>query len=160
MGAGKSTVGRLLAPLLGWRFLDADLLLTDRTGTSIAELFTQHGEQGFREMEASLVADLLQQDQVVVSLGGGAVEHAGTRARLLESETSLVVYLETSLAVSLARCAVEIGSALRPVLQDADAVERRFNARLPFYRAAHLTISTEDRTPAAIAERIAAALRP
>ena len=158
MGAGKSTVGRLLAPLLGWRFLDADALLTTQAGATIAELFSQHGEHAFREMEATLVADLLEQTQVVVSLGGGAVEHARTRTRLLESQTSLVVYLEAPLDVSLARCAAETGAALRPVLQDADAVERRFNARLPFYRAAHLTISTEEQPPAAIAERIASAL--
>ncbi len=159
MGAGKSTVGRLLAPLLGWRFLDMDTLLSTRTGTTIAQLFTEHGEHGFRAMEAELVAEQLEQTRVVISLGGGAVEHEETRARLLESTGSLVVYLQTPLAVALARCAAEPGSAVRPVLDDADAVERRFNARLPFYGAADLTLHTEGQAPATIAERIATAVR-
>ena len=159
MGAGKSTVGRLLAPLLGWRFLDVDTLLSAGAGTTIAQLFTRHGEQGFRAMEAELIAEQLEQAQVVVSLGGGAVEHHQTRARLLESIDSLVVYLQTPLAVALARCAAQPGSAVRPVLADADVVEHRFNARLPFYRAAHLTLPTDGQEPTAIAQQIAAAVR-
>ena len=159
MGAGKSTVGCLLAPLLGWRFLDMDTLLSARTGTTIAQLFTEHGEQGFRAMEAKLVAEQLEQTKVVISLGGGAVEHEETRNRLLESAGSLVVYLQTPLAVALARCAAEPGSVVRPVLDDADAVERRFNARLPFYWAAHLTLPTDGQKPTAIAQQIATAVR-
>ena len=159
MGAGKSTVGRLLAPLLSWQFRDADAFLTANSGATIAELFTRHGERQFRELEAALIADLLHEADTVISLGGGALEHAETRARLAATASTLVVYLQAPLAVSLERCAAETGSALRPVLQDAAVIERRFLARLPFYQTAHLTIATEQQTPQAIAQRVAAALR-
>ncbi len=159
MGAGKSTVGRLLAPLLGWRFLDADQVLTSRTGLSIAQLFWLHGEPAFREMEAALVAELLREENTVLALGGGAVEHPDTqsllRTMLSADSESLLVYLEAPLAVSLARCAAEPGAAVRPVLSDQDLLRRRFATRLPLYRSAHLVMPTVACSPDEIARQIA-----
>lgn len=168
MGAGKSTVGRLLAESLGWQFLDADHLLIRQTGLSIAEIFARHGEQHFRSQEALLVASLLKEPQSVIALGGGAIEHPETASALASAaspvpiqsspdstNSTLVVYLETPLALSLERCAAEPGAAVRPVLQDKRALEERFLKRLPLYQAAGLTVSTSDRTPAEVAAHIA-----
>ena len=74
MGAGKSTVGPLLAEILGWQFFDADQLLEHREGCTIAELFVRHGEVGFRQLEESTVAELLGLNRTVIALGGGAIE--------------------------------------------------------------------------------------
>ena len=88
MGAGKTTVGRLLAPLLGWRFLDADHVLTERTGLLIPELFERHREVGFRALEAEVVESLLTETKIVLALGGGALEHAETRQRVTRDRGS------------------------------------------------------------------------
>ena len=166
MGAGKSTVGRLLAPLLQWRFADADAILVERTGSSIANLFAQHGEARFREMEARMVAALLLHERVVIAVGGGALEADATRRLLAAAPSTLTVYLEASMEVSLRRCAGD-GGAARPVLAGAlgdqagsghAGLEQRYRERLPFYRAAHLTIPTEESGPQQIAETIAEAV--
>ena len=159
MGAEKSTTGRLLAPLLGWQFFDADAVLTSRVEASIAEIFARHGEPHFRTLEAQLIEELLHIPSAVIALGGGAIEHAQTRALISSAPRTLLVYLETSLATSVDRCVSEPGGAIRPVLRDRQALEARFLQRQPLYEAAHLTISTEDVAPGLIAERIAKAVR-
>jgi shikimate kinase len=176
MGAGKSTVGKLLAGLLGWKFLDADHLLTRQTRSTIAELFARHGEEHFRSQEALLIASLFNHRDAVIALGGGAVEHPATARALAaaaspatahtagtpvdqQAGTTLVVYLETPLALSLERCAAEPGAAIRPVLQDTRALEERFSRRLPLYQTAGLTVQTAARTPAEVAAHIAAHLQ-
>ncbi len=159
MGAGKTTVGRLLAPILGWRFLDTDEILVERHGASIASLFERFGEPRFREWEAEVVASALAQDEAVIALGGGAVEHAGTREVLFGDAGTLTVFLETPLPVALTRCAGEPGPPVRPVLADAERLHARFTSRLPLYRSSRLAILTEKRTPAELAGGIAEAAR-
>ena len=159
MGAGKSTVGRLLAPLLGWHFLDADAALIEHTGSSIASLFDCHGEAQFREMEASILAELLEQEQMVIAMGGGALESASTRNRIAATPATFLVYLQASLAVSLQRCSGDEGS-IRPVLVSpaggqSSSLEQRYQARLLAYQTADLTVATEGRSPQQIAEAIA-----
>ncbi len=158
MGAGKTTVGRLLAPLLGWQFIDADDALCQQTGHSIAELFSLHGEKGFRALEAQTVAALAQCEQAVVALGGGALEHPETLRLLTLQTDGLLVYLENSLELSLSRCTAEPGAAVRPVLGDREALAARFASRQPLYRQAHLIVTTGECDPAEIARRIAEAL--
>jgi shikimate kinase len=159
MGAGKSTTGRLLAPLLGWQFFDADAVLTSRGEASIAEIFARHGEPHFRTLESQLIEELLRVPSAVIALGGGAIEHAETRALISGAPRTLLVYLETSLATSVDRCVSEPHSAIRPVLRDRQALEARFLQRQPLYQTAHLTISTEGVAPEWIAARIADAVR-
>ena len=159
MGAGKSTVGALLASLLGWRFRDADAVITGNAGASIAELFSRYGEPWFRELEAAAAADLLTERETVVAFGGGALERADTRAKLAEDAATFVIYLETPLAVALERCREEPGAALRPVLAAEAALEQRYTRRLPFYRMAHLTVATSGRTPSEVARLIADAVQ-
>lgn len=163
MGAGKSTVGRHLAECLCWTFFDVDAVLVERQGASVAELFARHGEPRFRALEADLVAALLQSTQAVLALGGGAVEHPATQALLRPTlptpdgvpRGTLVVYLETSLELSLLRCQAEPGAAVRPILQDHAALAQRFERRLPLYQAAHLTLPTQGQSPLQLARLIA-----
>lgn len=159
MGAGKTTVGRLVAGLLGWRFFDVDEVLVSRARMPIAELFGTHGEEAFRLREAETVRELLGLNNAVIALGGGALERAETRDLLLGGTETLVVFLEAPLSVSLARCAGEPGGVVRPVLRDP-ALEARYQRRLPFYRAtAGLTLATHESQPEALAKRIAEAVR-
>jgi shikimate kinase len=154
MGAGKSTVGALLARQLQWQFLDVDAVLEERAGTTIAEIFSGQGESAFRKMEAETVHDLLHGRHLVLALGGGAVETETTRSALLSAPETYVVFLEAPLEVMIARCEEQPGAAVRPVLRDRERLKARFEARLPHYRRAHFVIETATLTPADTAGKI------
>ena len=94
MGAGKSTIGRLLADAIGFEFVDADRELEARSGVSIPTIFEIEGETGFRRREAALLDELTQQAGIVLATGGGAVLDAATRQRL--RERGLVIYLRAT----------------------------------------------------------------
>lgn len=156
MGAGKSTVGALLAEQLQWQFLDADAVLEERSGTTIAEIFSRHGESAFRRLEADTIRDLLTRQRLVLAVGGGAIETETTRAALLCAPETCVVFLEAPLEVMIARCEQQPGAAVRPVLQDRGRLQSRFDARLPHYRKAHLVVETATLTPADTVRKIIA----
>lgn len=99
-GAGKSTVGRLLAARLETAFLDSDSEIQRETGSSIPEIFAAEGEQGFRRIESAVVARLVMTFDGVLSLGGGAVTDSGTRA-LLQGQR--VVWLDISADLAFRR---------------------------------------------------------
>ncbi len=145
MGAGKTTIGALLASRLGWAFLDADAALEKRTGLSIAEVFTRDGEQGFRVLEAETVAELMQQDHVVIALGGGAIESPSTRSLLGSSANIRTVFLDAPLKSMLGRC--QDSPTIRPLLQDREAIHARYERRLPHYQSAEIAVNTEGLTP-------------
>ena len=73
MGAGKTTIGRLLAKQLGRSFVDSDWYIESQTGADIAWIFAKEGEAGFRERETRAIDELTQQKQIVLATGGGAV---------------------------------------------------------------------------------------
>ncbi len=160
MGAGKSTLGPLVAEGLGWRFIDVDAVLVESEGRSIAELFEQAGETRFRAIEEEAISRLLTLEQTVLALGGGALESDSTRARLLGSPGTHVVFLETPLETALARCAQQAGGAVRPVLLDQTALAGRFARRLAHYRQAHQTLNTAHGTPGELARLLLDSLEP
>jgi shikimate kinase len=152
MGAGKSTVGPLLADILGWKFFDADEVLERHSGYTIADLFSSHGEEGFRRLEESTVAELLKFDHTVIALGGGAIESASTRS-LLASRTDLcTAFLDGPLETLLERC--KQSNTVRPLLQNHEGIRSRYAKRLPHYRLATITVWTEGLTPQMIAREI------
>ena len=152
MGAGKSTVGRLLAERLGLAFTDVDELVEGAAGMSIAALWERFGEAGFRERERNAGLAALAGRDGVVALGGGALGNKEVAAGL---EGAIVVYLEVSLEEALAR----VGDrASRPLLAAGDA-EALYAERRPTYTAAAtMTIDTNGRSAAEISSDIAARL--
>ena len=153
MGAGKSTVGRLLAERLGVPFVDSDDELTARTGRTPREIFETDGEPVFRALEREVVAELVTDGgDRVVALGGGALEDAGTRALLRDA---VVVHLEVSHPVVLARVGGDPG---RPVLA-RPGLDRLYRDRLDVYRAAaDADVATDGRTPEDVAGAVLDAL--
>jgi shikimate kinase len=94
MGAGKTTVGKLLAQQLGKSFVDSDEEIQQRTGVTIPHIFDVEGEAGFRIRETSALQDLAQRDGIVLATGGGAILSAQNRAIL--HQNGIVVYLKSS----------------------------------------------------------------
>jgi len=159
MGAGKSTVGALLAEKLGWRFMDTDALIETRSGSTVAQIFAEKGEDEFRLLETCAIRDSAGVDQLVLALGGGAVESGATRAALAGLEQACIVFLDAPLDVMVARCVAQPNAAERPVLADRERLARRLEARLPHYRMAHLTVATGGLTPEAVTDSILQFLR-
>lgn len=100
MGTGKTTVGRALARELGWAFVDVDSEISRRTGLSIPEVFSQHGEAAFRRMEVDALEELLGKPGSVIGCGGGIVTAARGRAALARA---FVVYLAADEQALVAR---------------------------------------------------------
>ncbi|MDE3200246.1 MAG: shikimate kinase [Acidobacteriota bacterium] len=145
MGSGKSTVGPLIARRLGWRFIDVDNVIEADAGMKISEIFAQQGEAAFRAQEQATIARLSSENNLVLALGGGAIESEPTRILLLQSPGTLLVHLEVELATTLLRCGGTEGT--RPVLADRANLEARYTRRLPLYRTAHVSISVDRLTP-------------
>lgn len=132
MGAGKTTVGRLLAKRLGRTFIDTDHEIQARTGVSIPTIFEIEGEAGFRRREAAVLADLAQGSGMVLATGGGIVLAEPNRRLLREHGT--VVYLRASVDDLFARTRHDRN---RPLLQTPDPrgkLSELFSARDPLYR--------------------------
>jgi len=146
MGAGKSTIGRLLARELRLPFKDSDKEIELRTGASIPLIFDVEGEAGFREREHAVIADLCRLDGVVLATGGGAVLREDNRQALRDG--GRIVYLCTSVEQQLERTSRDRN---RPLLQKPDPfriLSELMAIRDPLYRSiADIIIETDERPP-------------
>jgi shikimate kinase len=150
MGAGKSTLGLLLARELGWDFVDLDEEIVRAQQKNIADIFLSAGEAAFREVEHIALAKALQREAIVLALGGGAIETAANRQLLQQDRETLLLYLEAPLDVLIARCEgqqLETKAARRPVLDKRAELAVRFLNRMPLYEEAHWTLHTAGRNP-------------
>jgi shikimate kinase len=132
MGAGKSTVGKLLAKKLGRRFLDADHVIEERCGVKIPVIFEMEGEDGFRKREAQAIKDITAEDNIILATGGGAVLLPENRQFLTERGT--VIYLHANPMELWHRTK---GGEGRPLLRNGDAkkiLENLYSIRDPLYR--------------------------
>jgi len=152
MGSGKTTVGPLVAASLGWKFIDADDVIEADAGVPIAEIFTRHGEAAFREQERATIAKLAATDNLVLALGGGAIETEATRDLLLKTPGTILIHLEVELKTTLTRCGGT--EHTRPILADQANLANRYHRRLPLYRTAHISIPVDDLTPKQVAQAV------
>ena len=146
MGAGKSTIGRLLAARINWSFLDLDAHLEARTGATIPQLFERHGEAHFRRLESAALASALGQNHTVLALGGGTPEELTNRLLLEQTPATFTIFLDAPFPTLFDRCMLQ--DITRPVLADPATAQLRFQKRHPLYRRlANRTIDTADQTP-------------
>jgi shikimate kinase len=131
MGAGKTTVGKLLAQQMGKTFIDSDEEIQNRTGVTITHIFDIEGEAGFRSREAGVIQDLAGRDNIVLATGGGAVLSEHNRAVLRDN--GLVVYLKSTVFDLWQRTRHDRS---RPLLLTADPrakLKALFEQRDPLY---------------------------
>ena len=156
MGAGKSSVGRPLAEALGYRFLDADAVVEQAAGRSIAAIFAEEGEEAFRALETAVLDRVAGWHSLVVATGGGVVGRPENWGHLRQG---VVIWLDAPEDLLLRRLRAD--PTPRPLLADADPAARLANllaARRPLYAQADLTITQGGEPPATVAERVLAAL--
>ena len=141
MGAGKTTIGRLLAKQLGLTFYDSDREIEKRTGAPISLIFELEQESGFRKRESKIIDELTQLDDIVLATGGGAILDENNRKML--SSRGHVIYLYASIEQLLKRTSRDKN---RPLLQTADPegkLAELMSVREPLYReVAHTIVET------------------
>lgn len=153
MGAGKTSVGRLLAKHLGKVFYDCDQEIERATGVKIPVIFEIEGEAGFRAREAKLLAELVSRENIVLATGGGAVLSAANRKLL--AGNGIVVYLRAATADLARRTRYDRN---RPLLSTADPfarLEQLFAERDPLYREiADIIVDTGSQSLGALAQKL------
>ena len=153
MGAGKSTIGRLLAKELRVPFKDSDKEIEQRTGADIPWIFDVEGEAGFREREQAVIVELCELDGMVLATGGGAVMRAENRAALRRG--GRVVYLHATVEQQIDRTSRDRN---RPLLRNADpgkVLRELLAVRDPLYREiADIVVETDDRPPRLVVQEI------
>jgi shikimate kinase len=157
-GSGKTTVGRLLAARLATTFVDCDEVIVTRHGKSIREIFSAEGEEAFRKLETSVIADLASKTDHVIAVGGGAVLREENRRALADH---FVVYLRCDPAVLHKRIKADPATSdNRPNLTDLgggiEEIEALLRHREPIYRAAmNVELDVTNLSPDEAAEEIA-----
>jgi shikimate kinase len=166
-GTGKTSVAAHVARRLGWDWIDADVELEQRAGKSIAEMFATEGEAAFRDLEATILAELAARERLVVAAGGGVVLRPENR-EILKSAAArsrgCVVWLKAEPATILRRLAGDATTAgRRPNLTTAGGeaeVLAMLAERTPLYeQCAGLVVDTEGRSPDQIAQEILTRLK-
>jgi shikimate kinase len=158
MGAGKSTIGRLLAAELHLPFCDTDKAIEDRCGADIPWIFDVEGEDGFRARESSMLAELSEDNGLVLATGGGIILLAENR-KMLRSR-GFVVYLRASVDQQTARTSKDKNRPLLQAGESREVLEQLMSLRDPLYsEVADMMIDTDSRSPKDVAKDIAKKLR-
>ncbi len=153
MGAGKSTIGRLLAKELGLPFKDSDKEIEERTGASIPLVFDVEGETGFRDREQAVIEELSKQPGLVLAIGGGAILRPENRQAMRKNAE--IIYLHASVEHQLARTARDRNRPLLQTDNPAQVLANLLAIRDPLYReVATLIIETDTRPPRMVVQEI------
>lgn len=131
MGAGKSTIGRKLANVMNKEFYDSDREIEERTGVDIATIFEIEGEQGFREREEQVIAELCEMRNIILATGGGSVLRENNRKVMRKS--GHVVYLRTTAELLYSRIRFDKTRPLMQTPSPLGTLRSLLNDREPFY---------------------------
>ena len=149
MCSGKTSVGKSLSARLGWTFIDTDDMIEQRTGMAVGDIFSRFGEPAFRAHEYSAVADALEGERQIVSLGGGALVNEQLRNMILDR--ARLVILDVRPETVLERAKRE--NRRRPLLESNNVwtlMEKRHNA----YSLCHIRVATDEFSVTSVADRI------
>lgn len=156
-GSGKSTVGRMAAERLGYAFVDTDALIEQRTGMTIREIFADRAEDGFRDLESQIVAEVSRADRTVISTGGGVVLRE-QNVRALQANGRLI-YLTAPPDVLWKRIFADVHRHATRLRMDPDTglqqVRHALEFREPIYSAiADAVVDTDGRSVESIVDRV------
>lgn len=152
MGTGKTAVGRELSNLLGWKFIDIDDEIVKAQNSSISDIFNQHGESAFRDIETEMIRKTAKTNNIIISTGGGAILRQENIDLLRKN--GIIICLTARPETILNRTSK---SSKRPLLNVDDPLKRiedLMASRKSFYEKTDFMIDTETRTPLQIAEEI------
>ena len=134
MGAGKTTIGKLLSNKLGYDFIDLDKIIEEKSGVKINTIFEIEGESGFRDRELQVLSDSLENDnKVIISTGGGIVTHEKSRAQLIKHK-ALIIYLKANLQTLCNRLKNDNSRPILNVDDKEQVIERILEEREPYYQ--------------------------
>ncbi len=157
MGAGKTTVGELLATKLNRELKDIDCVIEQEQKKSIIEIFTDDGEEAFRKLESETIEKFSNMSDLIISTGGGALEKANNLSNL--QKNGIIIYLKADIEELFKRVKNE---TQRPLLKEQDPLEvikKLIKKRKKFYLMADITIITDNKSPEKITEEIIKAIK-
>lgn len=155
MGAGKTTIGRLLSDRLHWRFVDLDRRIEEAAGIPIRKIFATQGEGRFRSLEHDALREVSREPgRAIIALGGGAF--VGEVNRAIVRRAGVSVWIDVPFRVSVKRVG---GDRRRPLAQSQDSMYQLYRSRLPFYHEADIRLRVGDTSVEAIAQDLLRMLR-
>ena len=156
MGCGKTTVGRLLAQRMAWKFVDLDQLIEESEGATVAEIFARAGEAAFRRREQDLLRRIVQKAPAaggrVVALGGGTIAQPAN-LELLQRAPAITIWLQCPVDQLLMRVALMPN---RPLFRDEGSFRRLYEERLPYYQQAAFAVESGPGDPREVVQQILA----
>ncbi len=160
-GVGKTTIGRDLAQKLSMQFFDLDEQIEKLADRSIPQIFSEHGEPGFRKLESAALVHVLDHTSAVIALGAGALENDDNFRQV--QEAGLLVYLRTPIEALVSRC---MKLQNRPMFAAAtnepeirDTLAKMFERRRLRYESAAIIVDMTGKTPAEVTDEIAVHLK-
>ena len=157
MGAGKTTIGELLATKLNRELKDIDRVIEQEQKKSIIEIFTDDGEEAFRQLESETIEKFSNMSNLIISTGGGVLEKANNLSNL--QKNGIIIYLKADIEELFKRVKNE---TQRPLLKEQDPLEvikKLIKKRKKFYLMADITIITDNKSPEKITEEIIKAIK-
>jgi shikimate kinase len=139
MGSGKSTCGKMLSDITGMNFIDTDNLIEEKTGLTVAEIFTYYGEKKFREIESNIIEEVSKMDGCVIATGGGAVLSSQNIDNLRKN--GKIIYLHISYDKAMERTGKNIDT--RPVIHKGKDIKKIYNDRQELYKKNDFEINAE-----------------
>ena len=158
MGSGKTTIGKIIAKKLNYKFIDSDALIEEKTGVKVPLIFEYEGEAGFRKRETKILSEIIKMNSIVLATGGGIILSKTNRQML--SKSSIVIYLNATIKELVKRLANDKG---RPLIQNVDKetkLRELIDRRGTLYESiADHIIQTKDKRASEIASEIILNLR-
>ena len=152
MGAGKSTVGKILANKIGYKFLDADKVIEERAGTTITQIFAEHGEPYFRDIESATTESLASGNKQVIATGGGVVQRDRNWDAM--KANGITVYLKATVEAIWDRIKDDTSRPLLQVENPVKTARDLLDKRTPMYEKADIILITDNVPPDQVANEV------